>query len=138
VLGASVLAPLLLDAPAGGPAAHLAPLLALAPVTYLQAPSAPALRRALALVGAAPLPPHWDVGELLRQAAAQLPRALSDVSVARVAGAGADGCALELWEVRARHVEREVLSPPPPPRTKWTRRVPHPVLIRHAASLTPY
>ena len=29
-------------------------------------------------------------------------------------------------------------SPPPPPRTKWTRRVPHPVLIGHAASLTPY
>jgi hypothetical protein len=27
---------------------------------------------------------------------------------------------------------------PPPPRTKWTRRVPHPVLIGHAASLTPY
>ena len=26
---------------------------------------------------------------------------------------------------------------PPPPRTKWTRRVPHPVLIGHAASLTP-
>jgi len=25
-----------------------------------------------------------------------------------------------------------------PPRTKWTRRVPHPVLIGHAASLTPY
>ena len=24
----------------------------------------------------------------------------------------------------------------PPPRTKWTRRVPHPVLIGHAASLT--
>jgi hypothetical protein len=24
--------------------------------------------------------------------------------------------------------------PPPPPRTKWTRRVPHPVLIGHAAS----
>ena len=23
-------------------------------------------------------------------------------------------------------------------RTKWTRRVPHPVLIGHAASLTPY
>jgi len=23
---------------------------------------------------------------------------------------------------------------PPPPRTKWTRRVPHPVLIGHAAS----
>ena len=27
---------------------------------------------------------------------------------------------------------------PPPPRTKWTRRVPHPVLSGHAASLTPY
>jgi len=26
----------------------------------------------------------------------------------------------------------------PPPRTKWTRRVPHHVLIGHAASLTPY
>ena len=31
------------------------------------------------------------------------------------------------------------IPPPPPPlRTKWTRRVPHPVLIGHAASLTPY
>ena len=28
-------------------------------------------------------------------------------------------------------------SAPPPPRTKWTRRVPHPVLIGHAASFTP-
>jgi len=27
-------------------------------------------------------------------------------------------------------------SPPPPSRTKWTRRVPHPVLIGHAASLS--
>jgi len=27
---------------------------------------------------------------------------------------------------------------PPPPRTKWTRCVPHPVLIGLAASLTPY
>ena len=26
--------------------------------------------------------------------------------------------------------------PPLPPRTKWTRRVPHPVLIGHAASLS--
>ena len=26
----------------------------------------------------------------------------------------------------------------PTPRTKWTRRVPHPVLIGHAASLNPY
>jgi len=29
-------------------------------------------------------------------------------------------------------------APPSPPRTKWTRRVPHPVLIGHAVSLTPY
>jgi hypothetical protein len=28
--------------------------------------------------------------------------------------------------------------PSPPSRTKWTRRVPHPVLIGHAASLAPY
>jgi hypothetical protein len=28
--------------------------------------------------------------------------------------------------------------PPPAPRTKWTRRVPHPVLIGHAASLGRY
>ena len=33
----------------------------------------------------------------------------------------------------------QVRPPPPPrPRTKWTRRVPHPVLIGHAAPLTPY
>ena len=36
-----------------------------------------------------------------------------------------------------RHLVRGA-SPPPPSRTKWTRRVPHPVLIGHAASLTPY
>ena len=34
--------------------------------------------------------------------------------------------------------EFKFLPPPPPLRTKWTRRVPHPVLIGHAASLTPY
>ena len=28
--------------------------------------------------------------------------------------------------------------PPSPPRTNWTRRVPRPVLIGHAASLAPY
>ena len=33
---------------------------------------------------------------------------------------------------------REQQAPPPSSRTKWTRRVPHPVLIGHAASLTPY
>jgi len=31
-----------------------------------------------------------------------------------------------------------VVRAPPPPRTNRTRRVPHPVLIGHAASLTPY
>ena len=30
----------------------------------------------------------------------------------------------------------ETPTPPPPSRTTWTRRVPHPVLIGHAASLT--
>ena len=42
-----------------------------------------------------------------------------------------------------RRREEEARRPPslslsPPPRTQWTRRVPHPVLIGHAASLTPY
>ena len=37
--------------------------------------------------------------------------------------------------VRARVCRR---LPPPSPRTNWTRRVPHPVLFGHAASLTPY
>jgi hypothetical protein len=37
-----------------------------------------------------------------------------------------------------RHARRAERFRPPPPRTKWTRRVPHPVLIGHAASLTPY
>ena len=32
--------------------------------------------------------------------------------------------------------ERVAPPPPPPPRTKWTRHVPHPVLIGHAASLS--
>jgi len=36
---------------------------------------------------------------------------------------------------QAAHVSSRGL-PPPPPRTKWTRRVPHPVLIGHAASLS--
>ena len=35
-------------------------------------------------------------------------------------------------------VLRSRSRPPPSPRTKWTRRIPHPVLIGHAASLTPY
>jgi len=34
-------------------------------------------------------------------------------------------------------VDAPAVLSPPPPRTKWTRRVPHPVLIGHAASLPP-
>jgi hypothetical protein len=41
--------------------------------------------------------------------------------------------------VQAQGSLAELQAPPPPaPRTKWTRRVPHLVLIGHAASLTPY
>ena len=39
-------------------------------------------------------------------------------------------CVLGSWAVRGPP------PPPPPSRTKWTRRVPHPVLIGHAASLS--
>ena len=39
---------------------------------------------------------------------------------------------------RAVRVGRSARGDAPPPRTKWTRRVPLPVLIGHAASLTPY
>jgi hypothetical protein len=45
------------------------------------------------------------------------------------AGGGGAGWAAHLWEVRA---------PLPLLRTNRTRRVPHPVLSGHAASLTPY
>jgi sugar phosphate isomerase/epimerase len=41
-----------------------------------------------------------------------------------------EGCA---W---AERLGAKELVVPPPPRTKWTRRVPHPVLIGHAASLS--
>jgi len=36
------------------------------------------------------------------------------------------------------HQREKLRKVPPPLRTKWTRRVPHPVLIGHAASLSPY
>ena len=57
----------------------------------------------------------------LRLELQQLTRALADATLAKEASA------------------RELAvppHPPPHPRTKWTRRVPHPVLIGHAASLT--
>ena len=34
------------------------------------------------------------------------------------------------------NVHAQSVQTPPPCRTKWTRRVPHPVLIGHAASLS--
>jgi hypothetical protein len=50
-----------------------------------------------------------------------------------------DGAALGVAPVFMGEVHPAALAPgAPPPRTKWTRRVPHPVLIGHAAFLTPY
>jgi hypothetical protein len=64
--------------------------------------------------------------------------------VRHVGGAGGGGGAAALsGRERALRGRRASAAPlpagaPPLPRTKWTRRVPHPVLIGHAASLTPY
>ena len=41
-------------------------------------------------------------------------------------------------ELRPTEALFQARQPPHPSRTKWTRRVPHPVLIGHAASLPPY
>jgi hypothetical protein len=46
---------------------------------------------------------------------------------------------LPVWSLEvadAREINAARKAPPPPSRTKWTRRVPHPVLIGHAASLS--
>jgi hypothetical protein len=52
------------------------------------------------------------------------------LGAARAGAFGAGG----RWDSEAK---LEACPPPPPPsRTKWTRRVPHPVLIGHAASLS--
>jgi len=55
-------------------------------------------------------------------------------------GAAPDGLAAR--RPLGRHFDRApragLLPPPLPLRTKWTHRVPHPVLIGHAASLTSY
>ena len=47
-------------------------------------------------------------------------------------------CSVREGEMCVRFAPSDLPPLPPPPRTKWTRRVPHPVLIGHAASLTPY
>ena len=66
----------------------------------------------------------------------------SDLQFAQGAGAGA-GAGVALLPDLDRDgmpdlLTGNALAPPPPSHTKWTRRVPHPVLIGHAASLTPY
>jgi len=45
---------------------------------------------------------------------------------------------LMLATVQMQTGEADEVKLPPPSRTKWTRRVPHPVLIGHAAPLPPY
>ena len=57
--------------------------------------------------------------------------ALAGVGAARAHAAASQGCVCggRLAGIHGR---------PPPPLTKWTRRVPHLVLIGHAAPLTPY
>ena len=55
-------------------------------------------------------------------------------------GGGSARCGQSRWTTRDDKADHatELMQRclPPPPRTKWTRRVPHPVLIGHAASLS--
>ena len=50
--------------------------------------------------------------------------------------AGREGLRVQFWRRGCLSSITDTPPPPPPspPRTKWTRRVPHPVLIGHAAS----
>jgi len=66
-------------------------------------------------------------------------RALGARAAARVRVGGAEvaGNAAGVLPLLSQ-LARAGCVPPPPLRTKWTRRVPHPVLIGHAASLTSY
>jgi hypothetical protein len=82
-----------------------------------------------------------DAGAVL--AACLAPHACAEA----VAGAWADAARGALLDALLGACAREpgaaadalaTLEVPPPSRTKWTRRVPHPVLTGHAASLTPY
>ena len=57
----------------------------------------------------------------------------SKIQAARVAARGGVNCCVANG-MDIHNISR--VRPPPPPRTDWTRRVPHPVLIGHAASLS--
>ena len=63
--------------------------------------------------------------------AAAVPREVPVVRTPLLVGA-------ELQRCREYRLQVALSLSPPPSHTKWTRRVPHPVLIGHAASLTPY
>ena len=103
----------------------------------LDAPAAGIAQGALVLLGSEVLLVLTEVGEYTTVRRAQRGtaaavhaagaavatwRATVDVQGAAAAGLTAPGKRFEV--------------PPPPSRTKWTRRVPHPVLIGHAASLS--
>jgi len=99
---------------------------------------------------------NWPAGQAASELAALLRRysffaragaATDEERLSRLAmwllGGGAPPvgavCALAAGQDGAAWLRRVLRPPAPPPsRTKWTRRVPRPVLIGHAASLTPY
>ena len=66
------------------------------------------------------------------------PRATAASGAAASHDAASAGAWLHVARPRWADRSERVRPPPTPPRTKWTRRVPHLVLIGHAASLTPY
>ena len=75
-----------------------------------------------------------------RASTAVVPAARSAPNFTREAQARRDASRIAALGTRAdcAGLSAQGCPPPPlPPRTKWTRRVPHPVLIGHAASLTP-
>ena len=110
--------------------AALAPLRELPPAALASA-RADALRPiamsdlVAALASVAPRPRPWSHSRPRPCSPARPapPRACTGRGGAERGGAGRARCG-RVW------------TAPPPPRTKWTRRVPHPVLIGHAASLS--
>ena len=79
--------------------------------------------------------------EAARLEAAEGARAVAEEGLRAAEGVGAiarGARGADSMSVAARERAPACPPAPPPSRTKWTRRVPHPVLIGHAASLTPY